>query len=425
MRRFALFGLILIAISCAKARVDLPVDHIGRIEQHLIAPEYLKAVPSDHASLQERMAFYHVPGVSIAVIDHGKVEWAHGYGIADLTTGSTVDEHTLFHGASLSKPINAITVLKFVQDGKLDLDRDINEQMTGWRLPPSKYTVDKPITLRRLLSHTAGMSLAAFGLGYPAGTTLPSVLDVLNGKPPATQPVQVEEQPGKRFHYSGGAVAISQWMVEQITKEPYPRVVKESIFRPLGMKETTFEQTLSAEQLQHVAPGFKGGRRINGPERIYPAMSAAGLWTTASDYCKVVLEIQHAAAGAPAKVLSPGAADAMLTPYILNGKGPSLRKSTVGLGVFLSGQGKGRTFFHAGSHAGYSCYMVGRLEAGQGVVVLTNGDNAFDLIGEIVQTVSEEYGWPDYQFIAPPRPKPATQPTTQSTTRAMTTKLAN
>jgi CubicO group peptidase (beta-lactamase class C family) len=413
MRRIVLC-LMIVVMGCARPPAAGPVDHVGRIEGHLIAPEYLKRVPREHDSLVDRMAFYHVPGVSIAVINHGQVEWSRGYGIADLASGAAVDEHTLFHGASLSKPINAITVLKFVQDGKLELDRDINEQMTGWRLPPSMFTMDKPITLRRLLSHTAGMSLAAFGLGYPAATTLPSVVDVLNGKPPATQPIHVEEQPGKRFHYSGGAVAISQWMVEQITKELYPRVVKENVFRPLGMTESTFEQTLSAEQLKHVAPGFKGGKRVNGPERVYPAMSAAGLWTTASDYCRVVMEIQHAAAGAPSKVLSPGAADAMLTPYILNGKGPSFRKSTVGLGVFLAGNGKGRTFFHAGSHAGYACYMIGRLEAGQGVVVLTNGDNAFDLIGEIVQTVADEYGWPDYQFIAPPRPKATTQPTTLS-----------
>jgi CubicO group peptidase (beta-lactamase class C family) len=413
MRRLVPLLFIFLALGCAQEPATIRARHIARIEQRLIAPDYAKPVPSDHASINDRLAHWHVAGVSIAVINDGKVEWAKGYGVADLATGRAVDEHTLFHGASLSKPVNAITVLKFVQDGKLELDKDVNAQLKGWKVPPSDFTKDKPITLRRLLSHTAGMSLAAFGPGYPATMPAQPLVDLLNGKPPATQPVRVEEMPGKRFHYSGGAVAISQLMLEEVTGEPYPKIVKENALAPLGMGESTLEQTLSAEQLQHAAPGFKAGKHVNGPERVYPAMSAAGLWTTPSDYCNVIVEIQRAISGAPSKVLSQGGAEVMLTPYIANAKNASKRTSTVGMGVFLTGKGEGRTFFHAGSHAGYACYMVGRLEAGQGVVVMTNGDDAFDLIAEIVQTVASEYGWPDYGFIPPPRPKPATQPATE------------
>src|SRR5207249_3958206 len=133
------------------------------------------------------------------------------------------------------------------------------------------------------------------------------------------------------------------------------------------------------------------------------------------DYCKLIMEIQHAATGQPARILSPGAARVMLTPYIENAKNASNRRTTVGLGLFLAGDAKHHNgiFYHAGSHAGYACYAVGRIEAGQGVVVMTNGDDAFDLIGEIVQTVGQEYGWPDYHFIPPPRaakPKTTTAP---------------
>ena len=410
MRRFLLILLVVWSGVAPRLFADVPVDHAARIEKHLVAPGDARPIPPGQASIADRLAFWHVPGVGIAVIDGGKVVWAKGFGVADLATGSAVDEHTLFHGASLSKTLTAIAVLKFVQDGKIDLDQDINEQLIGWKLPPSEFTKDKKITPRRLMSHTAGMSLMAFGIGY--STTQPSTLiDLLNGKPPATQPVRVEELPGKRFHYSGGAIAIAQLLLEEKSGQPYPQLIQRDLFTPLGMSESTFEQSLTAEQFRHVAPGFRAGNtRVNGPERVYPAMSAAGLWTTPSDYCNVIVEIQRAASGAPAKILSPGAVAAMLTPYIANAKSPIARTSTVGLGVFLAGQGKGRTFFHAGSHPGYSCYMVGRLEAGQGVVVMTNGDNAFGLIGEIVQTVANEYGWQDFQFIPPPKPKPATQP---------------
>src|SRR5207253_1074124 len=159
-------------------------------------------------SLAERLAYWHVPGVSIAVINDGKIEWAKGYGVADLDAHMAVDEQTLFHGASLSKTVNALAVLKFVQDGKLDLDKDVNEQLTSWKLPPSDLAKDTKITLRRLLSHTAGMSLRFFGTGFPASQPSPTLLDMLNGKPPATQPVKIVDPPGKQFYYSGGAIAI-------------------------------------------------------------------------------------------------------------------------------------------------------------------------------------------------------------------------
>ena len=273
MRRLAPLLLLIIAVGCAQDPAAVRAKHIARIEQHLIAPDYANPVPANHASINDRLAYWHVPGVSIAVINGGKVEWARGYGVADLDTGKAVDEHTLFHGASLSKPVNAMTVLKFVQDGKLALDQDVNQQLKGWHVPTTQFTASKPITLRRLLSHTAGMSLAAFGLGLPATMPSQTVVDVLNGKPPATRPVHVEELPGRRFHYSGGGVAISQLMLEEITHEPYPQIVQETVFGPLGMTESTFEQKLSPEQLQHVAPGFKAGKRVNGPEHVYPAMS--------------------------------------------------------------------------------------------------------------------------------------------------------
>jgi CubicO group peptidase (beta-lactamase class C family) len=420
MRRCSALVIALLLIGCSHASGSrTAADRVARIENHLVAPDYARPVPKDHASIRERMVYWHVPAVSIAVINNGHVEWARAYGIADLETGRPADVRTLFHGASLSKPVNAITVLKFVQDGKLSLDRPVNEQLRTWKLPENDFTRATAITLRRLLSHTAGMSVATIGRGN--STTQPSTLvDFLNGRPPATQPVKVEEQPGRRFHYSGGAVAISQLMLQEAANEPYPRIVTETVFDPLGMTESTFEQKLAADWLARAAPGYdKKGKRVNGPERVYPAMSAAGLWSTPTDYCQVILEIQHAAAEQGAKILSPGAVRVMLTPYIANAKNASSRPSTVGLGVFLAGdQGHhSGTFFHAGSHAGYACYAVGRIEAGQGIVVMTNGEDAFDLIAEICQTIADEYGWPDYHFIPPPRPKPAT--TTTSTAAAV------
>jgi CubicO group peptidase (beta-lactamase class C family) len=404
MRKILPLLVLLFITACG------PVDHVARIEKHLVAPSFAAPVPADHASLAERMAYYHVPGVSIAVIHDGHVAWAKGYGTADLSTHQPVDEHTLFHGASLSKTVNAITVMKFVQDGKLKLDEDVNKQLTAWKLPDSPLTNGKTITLRRLLSHTAGMGVRFLGVGYPEDGPMPSLVDFLNGKPPATQPVKVVEEPGKRFYYSGGAIAISQLMIEEAAHQPYPQIAKRTVFDPLGMSESTFELKLRPEWRQRAAPGYKDGKRVNGPDRVYPAMSAAGLWTTPRDFAQVVIEIHTAAHNPSGKILTFESALEMVAPYVENAKSPNPRGSKVGLGLFMAGKGEAANFFHAGSHAGYSCYAVGLLNKNDGVVVMTNGDNAFDLISEIVQTVAKEYGWHGYEVVPPPKPTPTTAP---------------
>ena len=425
MRR--VFGLIILfflaGCNSTKTPQQIHGHHIDRIENHLIAPDYAKAVPVEHASIADRLAYWKVPGVSIAIIENGNVVYSKGFGVANVETGAKVDEHTLFHGASLSKPVNATAAMKLVQEHRLELDTDINTQLTAWKLEKNKFTEARPITLRRLLSHTAGMSMPFMGKGWPTTKPIPTIVDILSGRPPATQPatrpVHVEEIPGRRFHYSGGAVTISQLMIEEATGKPYSTYITKNIFEPLGMSETTFDQTLSDEKLKHAAPGYKAGARVNGPENVYPAMAAAGIWTTAFEYCNLVIELRNAAMGKPAKILSQGAAETMMVPYVANEKNASGLAATVGMGLFLYGQANqpSHIFYHAGSHAGYSCYMVGQLETGHGAVVMTNGEDAFDLIAEIIQTIGTEYGWPDYHFIPPPRAKDklTTRPTSQST----------
>lgn len=415
MRKFLTLPLVLLLTACTQTPKPTALDHrIARIEQHLIAPSFATPVPADRASIRDRLEYYHVPGVSVAVIHAGKVEWAKGYGTADLSTGAPVNQYTLFHGASLSKMANAVTVLRFAQDGKLDIDKDVNAQLSSWHLPPSEFTKGKPITLRQCLSHTAGMSVRFLGIGFSTTQPTESLVDFLNGKPPATQPVRVVDPPGKQYYYSAGAVAISQLMLEEVAKKPYPQIVRETVFNPLAMRETTFELKLPDGWLPRAAPGYKDGKRVNGPDRVYPAMSAAGIWTTPEDFAKLVIEIQSAANG-HGKVLSQGAAYQMLRPYIENAKSANARSSKVGLGCFLAGKGDSAHFYHAGSHAGYACYAMGFLNHDDGIVVMTNGDDAFDLINEIVQTVAKDYGWTDYEVMPPPRAKD--RPTTKSTTK--------
>lgn len=404
---------LLLALSCALWLVagcqqsTPPVEgRIARVESSLVPR---KPNAPKHA-LSERMAFYKVAGLSIAVVNEGKVEWAKGYGTMEPGGGRAVDTRTLFHGCSLSKVVNAITILKLVGDGTLDLGEDVNAKLTSWKIPQEKLNAGHKTTLYEILSHTAGFNLAIFGRGYDIAQPRPTLLDTLDGKTPATNPaIRIIYPPGARYHYSGGGIAVTQQLLLDVTHEQYEQLVQETVFDPLGMTNSTFDQPLPKEWEARASSGFTGVKRVNGPDRYYPAMSGAGIWSTPSDMAKVILEIQRTVAGNPGKVLRPAETRLMLTGRA-NYVGSRV-PAEVGLGTMLSGDGDGATFFHAGSHAGYNCYLIGSVRTGKGVVIMTNSDKAFALIGEVITAVAKEYGWKDYEYIPPP-PAPATQPAT-------------
>ena len=108
-------------------------------------------------TLAELMANANVPGLSIAVIKDFEVHWAKGYGIADITTGKAVDSETLFQAASISKPVNAMALLKTAQDGTLSIDADINSILKSWQLAGEGFTRNRAVTPRMLASHISGL----------------------------------------------------------------------------------------------------------------------------------------------------------------------------------------------------------------------------------------------------------------------------
>jgi len=114
--------------------------------------------PNACQKLQDRMAAHRVPGVSIAVIHNGAIEWAQGYGVVQVGAGPVTAE-TLFEAGSISKPVAAMAALHLVEQGKLSLDSDVNQALTSWKIPPSAAAPGVMVTLRELLSHTAGLTV--------------------------------------------------------------------------------------------------------------------------------------------------------------------------------------------------------------------------------------------------------------------------
>jgi CubicO group peptidase (beta-lactamase class C family) len=338
-------------------------------------------------TLAARMAQLHVPGVSIAFFENGRIRWTRTYGVAQAGETRPVTPDTLFQAASMSKALAAAAALRLVEQGKLDLDRDVNATLKAWKVPDSPYTATQKVTLRRLLSHTAGLTVSGFP-GYAAGKPVPSLVQVLNGEPPANTPaVRSFEAPGGEFAYSGGGFEVAQLLITEATGRPYPQVVADLVLKPAGMAHSRIAQPLPDSLTGLATAGHdRNGAVIPGARNTYPENAAAGLWTTPSDYARFMIALQEAYAGRGHGFLSQASARTMLTP-VSNG---------YAMGEIIE-RHNGRTAFeHSGGNMGFICFSLAFLDgSGEGFVVMTNADGGSLISSDIAHTLAMVYGWGD------------------------------
>jgi CubicO group peptidase (beta-lactamase class C family) len=360
-------------------------ERIRRVEAGLLPAVVVQGRADQGVRLEERMRALNVPGVSIAVINNGAIEWAKGYGVKEAGGTAPVDTATLFQAASISKPVAAMAALDLVEEGKLALDEDVNLKLKSWQMPPSALAAGKPVTLRRLLTHSGGTTVSGFR-GYAASESVPTVLQVLNGAPPAnSQPIIVDLEPSTRWRYSGGGYTVMQQLVEDAAGKPFPQVMRERVLDKLGMRRSTYEQPLPAARAGEAAVAHRqDGTPVPGKWHTYPEMAAAGLWTTPSDLARFAIELQRAYHGKSNRVLSAETAREMLKVHF----------GSHGLGPAVEGEGRALLFTHGGSNVGYKCVLVAFHETGQGAVIMTNGDQGSMLAAEIVRALAREYDWP-------------------------------
>jgi CubicO group peptidase (beta-lactamase class C family) len=392
-RTIPFIGLILALATLAACASRPPAPgadadlQIRRVATGLVTQNVVRG-DTPRLTMEERMAFYRVPGVSVAVIDDGQLVWAGAWGVVEAGSDTPMDTTTLFQAASISKPVAAAGALALVEEGLLALDDDVNGRLRSWRVPENRFTAAEKVTLRRLLSHSAGTTVHGFP-GYATDASVPSIVQVLDGAAPAnTAPVRVDTVPGSRWRYSGGGTSIVQLLMMDGTGKPFEELMRERVLEPAGMTRSTFAQPLPPERDRDAATAHRGdGSPVPGRYHTYPEQAAAGLWTTPSDLARFALEIQAAAAGAPDRILSPAMAREMLTPQARNS----------GLGFSLDGEGNDRWFLQGGSNAGFQSYFAALVERGQGVVVMTNGDGGVSLAMEVVRAVAREYDLPGFR----------------------------
>jgi CubicO group peptidase (beta-lactamase class C family) len=365
-----------------------PTQALGTVDILAIERELEIAPPGAAATagpdLGSALKVLNVPSVSVALIDHAALRWARAWGDAS--------PQTLYQAASLSKLVTAVAALRLVEHGRLDLDRNVNGDLKSWRVPDNELTRGHPVTLRGLLSMTAGMSVPGY-VGYEPGAPLPNLVQILDGEPPANSPpVRVIYRPGTHFAYSGGGYEVVQALIEAKAGVSFDEALHELVFRPVGMTRSTFAQPLPDRFRGEAARGhYADGRELLGGWRVMPELAAGGLWSTPTDLAELLVEIARAYRGEETKLISHQTAVEMLIPH---------DGGSYGLGGAVAGSGESLVLMKRGQNIGYQAYMLVFPQTGQGIVVMTGSDNGTTLATALIRRAAMIYRWPPLGEIA-------------------------
>jgi CubicO group peptidase (beta-lactamase class C family) len=393
-RRLGLIASAMLAVliafdSCSALRPDRSAEkRIAAVEMGLDPPVVVAGEPIEKWTIAMQMRRLHVPAVSVAVINDYKIDWARAWGVTEAGGKRPATSDTLFQAASISKPVASMAAMRLAQDGRLNLDANVNDYLTTWKVPDTAFTHSKPVTMRELLSNSAGTAVHGFR-GYDVHARIPTLVEILDGIPPANTPaVRVEAIPGSRWQYSGGGYEIAQQVLIDVIGEPFPEFMRTTLLQPLGMTRSTFDQPLPAKLQTDAARGtLADGTEIPGGWLVYPEMMAAGLWTTPSDLARFAIVLMNAKRGENNSVISAATGALILTSQITQANGMGQ-----GFGVSLSGDAEGARFSKDGDNAGFKAIMI-CYYSGRGIVVMTNSDNGMALALEIIRAVERVYGW--------------------------------
>jgi CubicO group peptidase (beta-lactamase class C family) len=307
-----------------------------------------------------------IPGVAVAVIRDGKVAWIQSIGYADLASKKPVTSETIFNIGSISKLVSAWGFMQLTEKDLIKLDDPVDEYLTRWHLPESKFDRSK-VTLRRILSHTAGLSVHGYG-GSDQGISLLGLEESLNGKTKRNgETVHLISEPGTKWDYSGGGYTLAQLLLEERTNQSFATYMKNNIFLPLGMKNTNYEWTIEMMATSATAYDENGNPIKN---RIFTEKAAAGLQTTIKDLAHFAELSINRNPKQLNKVLKPSTIKLMETPVL-----PSSKEGESGLGYrFMNYEGF-RTIGHTGENVGWSAALFLDLPTKSGIIVLCNGSN--------------------------------------------------
>ena len=332
--------------------------------------------------LPSKMDDYNVPGISFAVIKNGKLVWAQGYGVIQKGKPERINPETMFSVGSVSKVGAATISLKLQEQDKLDIDKNVNEYLGSWKVPDNQYTKNNAVTLRKIMSHTAGLNVHGF-VDFLPNEKLPTTVQILKGEWPAkNSSVYVNIPIGSRFRYSGGGTTVEQLVIEELTKQEFHIAAKELLFQPLNMNRSSYQNPLPIA-FGNIAKAHNRDGKPTALPRGYQSMpeaAASGLWTTPNDFSKLMIQLMKAHQGEITSYLSKKTVTDMMKP---------VAPSDYGLGPRINIEGKSIEFSHGGANDSYRAHFSGFLPSQNGFIIFTNGARGSGLINELRPVFNE------------------------------------
>ncbi|SNR16741.1 serine hydrolase domain-containing protein [Tenacibaculum jejuense] len=385
---FYLFLCLNILLSCnskieSKKQIKNNVGNLTPQEKitNNLTPYYYLEDQTPITTIKEVMEKDNITGARIIFVDSSKISWSKNYGYANIKDTIKVSNNTLFSGASLSKPITTVTALKLVEKGILSLDDDINKILKRWKIPENNFTKNSKVTLRSLIGHRSGLN-RSFWMSYSPNEKLYTNAEILNQKDPKQPRTKMINIPNTSYKYSNPGYQVIELLIEDATGIPFEKVVDSLIFKPCGMKNSTFSQPIPKDLIKQKATGYSKNK-MPYPYQIYPFKGAGGIWTTPDDLGLFLITLFNDHVKGKQILLSQ-----KMTNQIFN-QGGEMDK----LGFTLWNGDEDIIFRHTGSNIGFNCFMLGSIKKQQAVVLMTNSDNAQKLQDYIQRAVPDAYDW--------------------------------
>ncbi len=351
----------------------------------IVQPDYNDLVLELEKSIPPMMDHFKVPGVGIALVEGGEVRWKGFYGFADIEQEIPLNSEHIFRVGSISKPVLAWGVMSLVEKGQIDLEDPVEKHLARWEIPGEDFS-NEAVTIRRILSHTAGFPPRVGG-GFAPGEDIPPLEDILAGKG-TMGAASVTREPGQTFLYSNPGYVILELLIEEITGEDFADYMAGEVLSPLGLDNSTFYW--SEELQERMAHGYL---LDNSPVPVVvdAAKGPGGLYSNLEDIARF---LSVGIAEKEEKVLSLERKNRMFHPEAETGSFYGLISDHYGLGYFLEALPTGQKgVFHGGQHTGWLTSMYGVPATGDGIVILTNSERSQHLIARILGIWAEKQGY--------------------------------
>lgn len=332
------------------------------------------------------MTKYKIPGVNIAIIRQGKILWVNAYGFANKEKAIPMKLETTCRVESISKSVTAWGILKLIEQGAISLDDRVIKHLKTWKFPPSSFNPET-ITIRQLLSHSAGLPLGTIGVRYAPDDVIPTLRESLY------KDAVMMTSPGSIFSYSNTGFNLLELLIEEVTNQPFAVYMQQEILQPLGMNHSSYQWRDSFKP-------FPNGYTLDGkpvPAYVYPEKGAGGLFSTIEDITRFVTAGMTKFNDTSTKVLSHQSIQTLYNPTV---KIPGLYGFAFpwyGFGHFIEfPKNNIMAVSHGGQGTGWMTHFHSIPHTGDGIVILTNSQRSWPLFAYIL---NDWYKWIGFDTI--------------------------